>query len=331
MKKSISVIGAGGWGTALAKMLAEKAANPVTLWVRQEKQARDIAEKRVNNTYLPTVVLPENLAVTSDIVLAAKSGILVIATPSQAVRDISRRLSSLLLPGQILLSCAKGLEEGSFLRMSEVIKNECPFSSVAVLSGPNHAEEVGQRQPTATVIASEDAAVKTELQDIFSTPYFRPYTSSDTVGVELGGAFKNIIALALGMLSGLGFQDNIKAATMTRGLAEITRLGLAMGAQPATFAGLAGTGDLIATCISAHSRNRWAGEQLAKGFTVEEITQQTNMVVEGIRATKAAFLLAEKLSIEMPITNELYKVIYQKKDVKTAVFDLMSREYKAEI
>ncbi len=331
MNKSISVIGAGGWGTALAKLLAEKNEYPVTLWARKSEHAAVMAEKRTNPFYLPKVVLPHDLAITANMDIAAKSDVLVVAVPSLVMRDIAHSLSDLLPPGRTIVSCAKGLEDGSYLRMSEIIEQECTGAAVAVLSGPNHAEEVGERQPTATVIACRDNEIVENLQRIFATSYFRPYTSNDLIGVELGGAFKNIIALALGMLNGLGFQDNIKAATMTRGLAEITRLGMSMGAKSETFAGLAGTGDLIATCISKHSRNRWAGEQLAKGYSVAQITGQTNMVVEGVRATNVAFNLAQKTGIDMPITTELYRVIYQGKDVKTAVLDLMTRDRKAEM
>jgi glycerol-3-phosphate dehydrogenase (NAD(P)+) len=229
-----------------------------------------------------------------------------------------------------MLSCSKGLEDGTFLRMSQILLQEYPHALSATLSGPNHAREVADRQPTATVIAAEDEKAAERIQGIFNCAYFRPYTNKDIIGVELAGAFKNIIAIALGLLNGLGYQDNIKAATMTRGLAEISRLGVALGASPATFLGLAGMGDLISTCTSKHSRNRWAGEQLAKGRSVKDVLSGTNMVVEGIMAIDVAYLLSVQENIPMPITEELYKVIHENKNIDKAVQDLMNRAYKAE-
>ena len=330
MIKTVSVIGAGSWGTTLAKLLAEKEEFAVKLWVRKAEQAAIIKAKRENVYYLPAVKLPDNLAIISDLQDAVPADVLVISTPSHAMRDIAEKLAPLVSEKQLFVSCSKGLEDDSFLRMSEVIEKTIKNSLVAALSGPNHAEEVSQKEPTATVIACKDTVIAEELQKVFLTPYFRPYTNKDIIGVELGGAFKNIIAVAIGLLNGLGYKDNIKAATMTRGLAEISRLGVAMGAKAETFLGLSGTGDLITTCMSEHSRNRWAGEQLATGLKVKDILSKTNMVVEGIRVVKSAYNLANTFSIEMPITNELYKVIYEDKNVEKAVYDLMNRNYKSE-
>ena len=331
MFKNISVIGAGSWGTALAKLLAEKNCSSVKLWVRKKEQADIIEKERVNAKYLPGVILPPNLAIISDLHEAFPADLLVLAVPSLAVRNISKILSTYLQPGQILVSCAKGLEENTLLRMSEVITLECPSSFICAISGPNHAEEVARCQPTATVIACTNKEVAEQVQQVFTSSYFRPYTSDDIIGVELGGAFKNIIAIAIGMLNGLGYQDNVKAATMTRGLAEISRMGTMFTANPATFLGLSGIGDLIATCNSKHSRNRWAGEQLAFGKKIEEILTSTDMVIEGVKAIQSAYVLSQKYGIEMPITCELYNVIYKNKDVKEAIFDLMQRDSKAEL
>jgi glycerol-3-phosphate dehydrogenase (NAD(P)+) len=274
--------------------------------------------------------LPHGLAATADIGAVLPADLIVCALPSYAVRPMAKRLAPKILPGQLVLSCAKGLEDKTFCRMSQVIQSECPSALVAALSGPNHASEVAARQPTATVVACADESVAEEIQQAIATSYFRPYTNKDIAGVELGGALKNIVAVALGLLNGLGYQDNIKAAAMTRGLAEISRLGVAIGANPATFLGLAGMGDLISTSTSKHSRNRWAGEELAKGRKIKDILAGTNMVVEGIKAIGAAYALAGELSVEMPITGELYKVIYEDKDVALAVADLMNRDSKSE-
>ena len=329
MTRNISIIGAGGWGTAIAKLLAEKNHN-VKLWVRDKEKAHYIAENHCNKYYLPNIQLPESVQVISDIQAALLADLIIFATPSHALRKILKTISGNIPAGQIILSCTKGLEEGSFLRMSEVITDECPKAKVAVMSGPNHAIEVAERENTATVIACENLDTAGDIADVFVCDYFRPYTNTDIQGVEFGGAFKNIVAVALGMLEGLGYKDNIKAATMTRGLAEITRIGVALGAKPQTFLGLSGVGDLISTCTSSHSRNRSAGIEMAKGKSIKEIMSSTNMVIEGVKAIQTAYELSVKLNIEMPITNELHNVIYAGKDVKKAISDLMCRDYKSE-
>lgn len=330
MIEKVSVIGAGSWGTALAKLLSEKENLQVKLWVRKNEQAQIISQKKENPFYLAGIKLPESLKIVSAMQDMFPADLIVLAVPSHALRDICKSMCSFLQAGQIIVSCAKGLENETFLRMSQIIKKECSSSHVCVLSGPNHAKEVANMQPTATVIACEQQDIAEKVQHTFTAPYFRPYTNEDVAGVEFGGAFKNIIAMALGILDGLGYQDNAKAATMTRGLAEISRMGELLGAKPATFLGLSGMGDLISTCISEHSRNRWAGEQLAQGYTIEQVLAKTNMVVEGVKATQAAYALSQKLFVEMPITHSLYNVLYQGKNVDETIKELMSRDYKPE-
>ncbi len=330
MSQRIAVIGAGSWGTALARLLAQKHSH-VSLWVRQAELAETIRATRKNSAYLPDAVLPEQLLITHDLhEAAAGADVLVLVVPSHAMRSIAEQLAGHVFKQAILLSCAKGFENGTNLRMSEVLASVFPDNPIAVLSGPNHAEEVALDYPTATVIASQDEATSRQLQQLFATPFFRPYTNHDVVGVELAGALKNIIALGTGIVDGLGYGDNTTAALMTRGLAEIARLGMMMGAEAQTFAGLAGVGDLIATCTSRHSRNRRAGQALAKGQTREQIEQETNMVVEGFRATRAAWDLAQKLQVRMPITEQLYGVLFENQSPWQATSALMTRENTAE-
>ncbi|MDT8901206.1 NAD(P)H-dependent glycerol-3-phosphate dehydrogenase [Anaeroselena agilis] len=323
----IAVIGAGGWGTALATVLGENN-HQVSLWARSQAFAAELAATRHNPRYLPDAVLPDGVVCTADLDAAARgAAIVIIATPSHAVRAAAGALAEHLAAGAVVVSAAKGLEIGSLKRMSEVIVEEIPAAAarLVALSGPNHAEEVALRQPTATVAASASREAAEAVQDALMAPYFRVYTNPDIIGVELGGALKNIVALGAGIGDGLGFGDNAKAALMTRGLAEITRLGVAMGASPLTFAGLAGIGDLIVTCTSSHSRNRRAGLALAAGKTVGEIEGETGMVVEGIRSTLAAHQLAGRLGVEMPITAEIHRVLYQGADPREAVGRLMGR------
>lgn len=328
--KTVSIIGAGSWGTTLAKMLAEKGELTVNLWARNQALVDEIKKEGKNQKYLPNIHLPKSINVTSDAKSVLPADLLVFVVPTHAFRETLQKFSPMLPDRQIILSCSKGLEENTALRMSQVIQKECPNAHIAVLSGPNHAIEVALKQPTAAVIACKNQAIAENIQTVFTTPYFRPYTNNDVVGVEFGGALKNIIAVAIGLLDGLGYQDNIKAATMTRGLSEISRLGTLRGAVATTFLGLSGTGDLISTCISKHSRNRWAGGKLAKGETMKDIVSQTNMVVEGIKTIKTVFDLSNRINTQLPITSELYYVIYEGKDIKKAVEDLMSRNRKSE-
>lgn len=332
-KMQIAVIGAGSWGTALAAVLGQKHPS-VALWVRSPDLSEQIKTTRENANYLPGCKLPQSVTVTHKLGEAADGApLIVLATPSHAVRQTAAELAPYVGANTVIASAAKGLELASVKRMSEVIAEELPVitGQIAVLSGPNHAEEVALGQPTATVAAATSRKVAEYVQDTFMLPYFRVYTNPDINGVELAGALKNIIALGAGIADGLGFGDNAKSALMTRGLAEIARLGIAMGANPLTFAGLAGIGDLIATCTSVHSRNRRAGIMLAAGKTVDEIQVETSMVVEGIRATKAAYQLAANYDVDMPITSQIYQVLYQNKSPKDAVLELMTRSRTHEV
>ena len=328
----VTVFGAGGWGTALASILAEKHGN-VSLYVRNLNLAARIRQERENSVYLPGVLLPRQVVVSSDMAeVLYEAELLVLAVPSHGVRNAAKNIAPLLQKGCIVVSVAKGLEIESCLRMTEVLNVEMPAvqGRFVVLSGPNHAEEVGRRLPSASVVASNDAELAECAQDAFMTSNFRVYTNRDIVGVELGGALKNIIAIGTGIAEGLGFGDNAKAALMTRGLAEIARLGAACGADAATFSGLAGLGDLIATCTSIHSRNRRAGLSIAKGRNSREIQGESGMVVEGIRATSAARELSRRLGVEMPITEALYQVLYNGQPPQAAVAELMGRGKKHE-
>lgn len=328
----ITVFGAGGWGTALAATVAQQH-EQVWLYGRNRELIESIRQERCNRHYLPGVKLPESIAITADVAAAVGgSDVLVLATPSHGLRQAAKQIAPLLPSGCVVVSATKGLELDTCLRMSEVLLQEIPALAdrLAVLSGPNHAEEVGRKMPSAAVVASENLLLAEQIQLALMTPFFRIYTNHDVAGVELGGALKNIIALAAGLADGLGFGDNTRAALMTRGLAEIARLGVACGAEMATFSGLAGLGDLIATCTSPHSRNRRAGLALAAGKSVKDIQMESGMVVEGIRATAAAWKLANAKNVAMPITMSLYRVLYEELLPHTAVVDLMTRSQKHE-
>lgn len=323
----LAVIGAGSWGTAIAGVLGQQHKH-VVLWARNKDLVRLMGETGQNKQYLPEVKLPVNVSYSGDIhETVADAHLVVIATPSHAVRDTAGEIAKSIAKDALILTAAKGLELTTLKRMSQVIADVIPFASerIAAFSGPSHAEEVGLQFPTTIVVASPFRRVAEEIQDLFMLPSFRVYTNPDIIGVELGGALKNIIALGAGMIEGLGFGDNTKAALMTRGLAEITRLGVAMGAQPLTFAGLSGIGDLIVTCTSRHSRNRRAGILLAQGKTVHQVEAESHMVVEGIKATQAAYELAKRFKIEMPITEQIFLTLYSGKPPKEAVVDLMTR------
>lgn len=322
---NISIIGAGSWGTAIAILLAKKGCN-VKQWVRRQELCLQIRETKENLTYLPGVVLPNNIDVSSDLEYCCKDReILVIATPSHAVRETVQKMKPYVAKEQIIVNLAKGIENETLMRMSQIIEEILPDNPVAVLSGPCHAEEVARDIPTAIVSSAKERWIAERVQDVFMTPKFRVYTNPDIVGVELGGALKNIIALGAGVIDGLGFGDNTKAALMTRGIVEISRLGESLGANTLTFAGLSGIGDLIVTCTSMHSRNRKAGIAIGEGKSLEEILGGTSMVVEGVRTTKAAYDLACKMGVEMPITEEIYNLLYKKEDVKNSVINLMMR------
>lgn len=328
----VSVIGAGSWGTVLAQILNDNG-NDVTLWVRNKEKAARIATSHCNTDYLPNLLLDSAIQITNDLEIAIKRAeVLVFVVPSEALQNICTRVSAIDdCCEKILLSCTKGFDTQLEMRMSQIISTYVPKAkALAVLSGPNLAGELAQRQPGATVIACKDLAVAVILQKLFINNYFRPYISQDVDGVEICGCLKNSMALVSGMMSGMHFGENCQAALITRGLAEITRLGTKLGAQQDTFYGLAGIGDLVATCTSKKSRNRSAGEALAKGKTLKEIYSATNMVIEGINTTKVVYALARQEKVEMPIVNQLYLVLFEEKSVLEAINALMSRKGKME-
>nr|WP_263325895.1 NAD(P)H-dependent glycerol-3-phosphate dehydrogenase [Neobacillus sp. Marseille-Q6967] len=324
----VAVIGAGSWGTALAMVLADNG-REVRLWSHNESQVEEINQFHTNKKYLPGIVLPDLIvgyALLSDALAGIKT--VILAVPSKAIREVLGKIRTVLQSPITIAHVSKGIEPDSLMRISEMIKEELPsevLKAVVVLSGPSHAEEVSLRHPTTVTVSSDDMEAAEEIQDLFINQNFRVYTNPDVIGVEIGGALKNIIALAAGITDGLGYGDNAKAALITRGLAEIARLGTKMGANPLTFSGLAGIGDLIVTCTSVHSRNWRAGNLLGKGKTLEEVLENMGMVVEGVRTTKAAHQLAEKYNVKMPITNVLYNVLFNGKNAKDAVDVLMAR------
>lgn len=323
--EKICVLGAGSWGSALSLVLAKKGYS-VSLWTLSEEQAEKINKTKENIDYLPGVLFPNNIKVTTNLEESVQdSKIVLIAVPSQAIRSICKQIKPFVKDNQIIVDVAKGLEKGSGLRLSEVCKQELPNNPYVTLSGPSHAEEVAKDIPTTVVVASEDLKVAQEVQDVFMSPKFRVYTNPDIVGVELGGALKNIIAFGAGICDGLGLGDNAKAALMTRGITEIARLGAAMGANPSTFAGLSGIGDLIVTCTSMHSRNRRAGILIGQGKSLEETLKEVKMVVEGITATEVAYEVAKELNVDMPITNAIYSVLHNGANANEVVIELMMR------
>lgn len=329
----ISVLGAGGWGTTLAILLHYNGHN-VTLWEYKKSYARQLLKKRINTDYLPGVKIPKEILITSDIGEASDDkNLIVLAVPSQFLRDVVKKINYRRIEDAILVSVSKGIEKNTLMTMSQMLKDVFPHineNQIGVISGPSHAEEVSQRIPTAVVAASSEIETAKAIQAAFMTSYFRVYASTDILGVELGGAFKNIIAIGAGIIDGAGFGDNTKAAIMTRGVAEISRLGLAMGARPETFAGLSGMGDLIVTCMSRHSRNRFVGEQIGKGKKLKEVLKSMEQVAEGVETTRSAKQLAAKIEIETPITNEVYKILFEDKDPVKATTDLMTRDMKTE-
>lgn len=329
--EKMCVLGAGSWGSALALGLAKKGYE-VSIWTLNEEQANKINKTKENTDYLPGILFPNNITVTTDLEKSiADSTVIVLAVPSQAIRSICAKIKPFIKDEQILVDVAKGLEKGTGLRLSEVCKEELQNNPYVTLSGPSHAEEVSRDIPTTVVVASEDLKIAQKVQDIFMSPKFRVYTNPDIVGVELGGALKNIIAFGAGICDGLGFGDNAKAALMTRGIKEIGMLGSAMGANPSTFSGLSGIGDLIVTCTSMHSRNRRAGILIGQGKSLEETLKEVKMVVEGITATEVAYEVAKELNIDMPITNAIYSVLYKGLNPNEVVIDLMMRNKKHEM
>lgn len=329
----ISIIGAGSWGTTLACLLSETI-DEVYLWARRKEIAEEINKYRSNSTYLPGVRLPEKIVATNSLKEAvSNASIIIMAVPSKHFREVCNSMSSFVDRKTNFLSATKGIEPDSLLRMSEIIIEvfNVSKSSVAVISGPNHAEEVIKKIPTATVVASENMELAEMLQKILMRDYFRVYTHNDIIGVELAGTMKNVIAIAVGISDGLGYGDNTRAALITRGLAEMVRLGKKMGANPLTFLGLSGIGDLIATATSRHSRNRNFGEEVGKGRNIEEILSSTRMFVEGVVNAKSVLQLSKKFDVEMPIVGEVYRIIYEGKSPQESVTSLMLRAPKPEI
>ncbi len=329
--KKIGIIGAGSWGTALS-LLLHKNGHQVTMWSIVEDEVKMLREKREHTSKLPGVKLPEDMEITGDLKAAVRDqDVLVLAVPSPYTRSTSRMMAPLVEKGQIIVNVAKGVEEKTLMTLSQIIEEEIPQANVAVLSGPSHAEEVGRGLPTTCVVGAGNRETAEYLQGIFMSPVFRVYTSPDVLGIELGAALKNVIALAAGVADGLGYGDNTKAALITRGIAEISRLGIAMGAHAQTFYGLSGIGDLIVTCASVHSRNRKAGYLMGKGYTMQEAMDEVKMVVEGVYSAKAALALSEKYQVEMPIIVQVNQVLFEGKAPRDAVNELMQRMKKDEL
>ena len=321
----ITVLGAGGWGIGLA-LVATRMGHTVTLWSFDPEELEQLRRHNQNRLRLPGVFLPHGITLTGDMEQAADADMVIMAVPSFAIRSTARQLAAHLRPDTVVVNAGKGLEDGTLMRFSQVIKEELPTARVAVLSGPSHAEEVARRVPTVVTVSSEDMAVASVVQEALSHGQFRIYLNDDLVGVELGGALKNVIALCAGIVDGLGMGDNTKAALMTRGLAEIARLGAAMGAKERTFAGLSGMGDLMVTCGSMHSRNLRAGVLIGRGETVEDTIRRVG-TVEGYLAARAAWHLACQYEVSMPITEQCYYICYEGKDPRMAVAALTDRPH----
>jgi glycerol-3-phosphate dehydrogenase (NAD(P)+) len=334
----IAILGDGGWGTTLAILLSRKGLK-VTLWGAFKDYVRYLNKKRINTKFLPYVKIPKEIEITQDLGSAVRNKqLIILAIPSQYIRSVLKKIKKIdYLSKGIYLSVAKGIEMGTLKRMSEVMRDELGNVKIAVLSGPTIAREVVAGIPTTAVIASKDKGLREYLQDIFMTEGFRIYTNDDVVGVELGGSLKNVIAIACGISDGLGFGTNTKAALLSRGLVEIARLGQVMGAKASTFSGISGLGDLVTTCISPYSRNRFVGEQIGRGKSLGQISAQMQMpacrqagIAEGIPTAKSAYALGLRHRVDMPITKEVYSVLYKNKSALAAVRDLMTREKKEE-
>lgn len=333
-QEKIAVLGAGGWGIATANLLASKGLE-ISLWEFDPKAAETLKTTRVLPSKLPGIRVADEIDVTNDLAESIRGAAFIcFVVPSQTVRATSKAIAEIGLSGKpILINLAKGIEVGSLLRMSEVLAEIFPSASnagICTLSGPSHAEEVARGIPTAVVAASKDENVARAVQELFRTPRFRVYRSVDILGVELAGSLKNIIALASGMLDGLGMGDNTRGALLTRGLAEIVRMGKRLGADPMTFSGLSGVGDLVTTCLSRHSRNRFVGEQIGKGRKLSDVLTHMPMVAEGVQTTRSGYDLAKRVEVEMPITYQVYQVLFGDKPPADAITDLMVRDLKAE-
>ena len=326
----VSILGAGTWGCALAIVLSGKG-HDVTIWTKIEQEAKALNENRKNMKNLPGAELPEEVTVTLDLEAACKDrDIIVMAVASPYIRSTAHLASPFVKEGQIIVNVSKGIEDGTLHTLSEVLKEEIPQADIAVLSGPSHAEEVSRGVPTTIVVGAATMETAHFIQDVFMTDVFRVYTSPDIIGIELGGSLKNVIALAAGFVDGLGYGDNTKAALMTRGMAEISRLGMIMGGKIETFAGLSGFGDLFVTCTSKHSRNWNAGYLMGQGKSMEEAMKQVNQVVEGVNSARAALALAQQNNVEMPIVEQINKVLFEDKTAKDALNDLLNRDKRKE-
>ncbi|MBE7031280.1 MAG: NAD(P)H-dependent glycerol-3-phosphate dehydrogenase [Ruminococcaceae bacterium] len=331
MGNAIAVVGSGSWGTAIAHLLSAERERDVVLWSYKKEESEALMRDRENKEFLPGVMLNDRVSFTWDISCVADKELVVLVSPSHTIRTIARSMKPYVKVGTVVVILSKGIEVDTCKTLSEIVAEEIPQCRVAVMSGPSHAEEVSRGIPTANVAASEDMDAARLVQDTFMCQNFRIYTSTDVLGVEVGGALKNVIALCAGVVDGIGFGDNTKAALMTRGIAEIARLGAKMGAQPQTFYGLSGIGDLIVTCTSMHSRNRRAGILIGQGNSLDDTLRQVHMVVEGVITCKAAHRLAERYNVEMPIVEQAHRVLYEGKNPREAVVELMMRDKKGEI
>ncbi len=331
---TITVLGAGSWGTTLG-ILLYSGHHAVTLWTHNDEHAHSMQVTGINTQFLPDITLPNDLSITSDLTEAVQSSnFIVAAIPTQYVRSVFQQLGDIDFSDKVVVNVAKGIENKTLMTISEVIEDCCPTvkpKNQAILSGPSHAEEVSRNIPTAVVAASPGIETAKRVQQTFLTPYFRVYASTDLRGVELGGALKNVIAVAAGISDGIGFGDNTKSALLTRGIVEITRLGVAMGAEQSSFSGLSGIGDLIVTCMSKHSRNRYVGEEIGKGRKLDDIVKEMVMVAEGVTTTKSVYELSAQYGIDMPISTEVYRMLFEEKDPYQATEELMTRDVKIEM
>ncbi|MCR5835667.1 MAG: NAD(P)-dependent glycerol-3-phosphate dehydrogenase [Lachnospiraceae bacterium] len=326
----IAVLGGGGWAIALAVLLDDNK-HDVTIWSALEKEVQALTNDRENKNSLPGIIIPDTIKITGDIDSAVKDAdMIVMAVASSFVRKTSALLKGKIKDNQVIVNVAKGIEDGTLYTMTDIIEEELPGCNACVLSGPSHAEEVGRKIPTTVVIGAKDLETAKYIQETVSNNYFRAYVSPDIIGIELGGSLKNVIALAAGAADGLGFGDNTKAALITRGIKEISALGIAMGGHARTFSGLSGIGDLIVTCASMHSRNRRAGILIGQGKSLEEAVEEVHMVVEGAVSAKAALALAKKYNVELPIIEQVNEVLFEGKPAKDAVMELMNRQYTSE-
>lgn len=322
----VTVLGGGGWAIALAKVLYENE-HRVTLWSALEKEVNSLSKDRENKICLPGIHIPEEIEISGDLEYAVKgSEMIVMAVASSFVRSTSARLKDIVPEGQIIVDVAKGIEDKTFYTMTDIMEDEIPTCEAVVLSGPSHAEEVARKIPTTVVVGAKKKEVAQKVQSLFGSKYFRTYISPDRKSIELGGALKNVIALAAGIIDGLGFGDNTEAALITRGIKEITALGVKMGGHSRTFNGLSGIGDLIVTCNSKHSRNRRAGVLIGKGYTLDQAVAEVKMVVEGAVSARAAFELAKKYDVDMPIVEAVNRVLFEDKSAQEAMWELMERE-----